>query len=189
MDASTDPGGRRAVIALRRLARLSWADWSLLIGSGVLVGVVRLLLLTQSWHTVRSALRRLRPLLRAAAGGASADRIVWAVSRASRVVPGATCLTQALAMQSALTAVGAPSTVEIGAARDAAGAVRFHAWLVHAGRVITTAERSATPFTRMLTVEADLSQHPATEPTPRVREPSRSSDAVRDSIAGVRRLR
>jgi hypothetical protein len=64
------------------------------------------------------------------------DRIAWAVRVVSRRVPGATCLTQALAAQALLARAGRPSHLQIGVRRDEQGAFRAHAWVEAEGRVI-----------------------------------------------------
>jgi transglutaminase superfamily protein len=56
------------------------------------------------------------------------DRVARAVTRASRVVPGATCLTQALAAQVFLERQGLPTRLHIGI-RGGGQAMRAHAWL------------------------------------------------------------
>ena len=64
-----------------------------------------------------------------------ADPIIWSVRTAARRIPGATCLTSALALQRLLSSAGHPSQVHIGVARDASGFMA-HAWLVHDGIVV-----------------------------------------------------
>lgn len=64
-----------------------------------------------------------------------ADRIIWAVRTAARRVPGATCLSSALALQRLLSSAGQSSQVHIGVTRDATGFLA-HAWLVHDGAIV-----------------------------------------------------
>jgi hypothetical protein len=68
-------------------------------------------------------------------GNRPADPIIWSVRTAARRVPGATCLSSALALQRLLSSAGHPSQVHIGVARDASGFMA-HAWLVHDGVVV-----------------------------------------------------
>jgi hypothetical protein len=65
-----------------------------------------------------------------------ADRVARAITRASRVVPGATCLTQALAAQVLLERHGLPTRLHIGVVRDGGQAVRGHAWVESGGKVV-----------------------------------------------------
>ena len=62
--------------------------------------------------------------------------LVRAVERASRVVPRASCLTQALAAHLLLARAGHRSELRFGVSRNAAGAFEAHAWLEHEGRVV-----------------------------------------------------
>jgi hypothetical protein len=62
--------------------------------------------------------------------------IVWAVEAASRRIPRATCLTQAIAAQLLLRCFGFGATFCIGVARQPDGAFRAHAWLERQGRPI-----------------------------------------------------
>jgi len=68
-------------------------------------------------------------------GNRPADPIIWSIRTAARHVPGATCLSSALALQRLLSSAGHPSQVHIGVARDASGFMA-HAWLVHDGVVV-----------------------------------------------------
>jgi hypothetical protein len=67
---------------------------------------------------------------------ADPDTLAWAVRAAARRVPSASCLTQALALQTLLGEVGIGADLRIGVARDPDGAFRAHAWLEHDGRVV-----------------------------------------------------
>lgn len=59
-----------------------------------------------------------------------ARRVALAVRRSARLVPHATCLTQALAAQYLLARSGHRSTIRIGARRDPEGRLEAHAWLL-----------------------------------------------------------
>ncbi|MCP3919687.1 MAG: lasso peptide biosynthesis B2 protein [bacterium] len=63
-------------------------------------------------------------------------RIAWAVSAASSFVPGARCLSQALASQVLLGRAGLAASLRLGIGRDDEGVVEAHAWLEHEGRVV-----------------------------------------------------
>jgi len=68
-------------------------------------------------------------------GSIAVDRLTWAVKVASRMMPGATCLCRALALQRLLAKNGHGSELRIGVEKegDRFGA---HAWLVHGDRVL-----------------------------------------------------
>jgi hypothetical protein len=57
------------------------------------------------------------------------EQYAWAVRIASSYVPKATCLTQAVALQTLLAGAGYESRIEIGVAKEA-GNFQAHAWLV-----------------------------------------------------------
>ena len=63
-------------------------------------------------------------------------RVAWGVGAAARLVPGASCLTQALAGQYLLGRSGVPSTVRIGVRRGGDAGFAAHAWLISEGAVL-----------------------------------------------------
>jgi hypothetical protein len=74
--------------------------------------------------------------------------ITRAVERVSRRVPGATCLTQALAAQILLYHHGHASSLCLGVARGASGDFRAHAWLEAEGRILI-GDRGVHGLTRL----------------------------------------
>ena len=58
------------------------------------------------------------------------------VARAGRIVPFATCLTQALALQTLMAASGYATTIRIGVAKQAGAKLESHAWLEYQGEVL-----------------------------------------------------
>jgi hypothetical protein len=64
------------------------------------------------------------------------EMVAWAVGIASRYVPRATCLVQALTAKTLLAHEGIHSNLEIGVARDDRSQVIAHAWLEIDGIVI-----------------------------------------------------
>jgi hypothetical protein len=66
----------------------------------------------------------------------SIAQIARTVTVASRYVPAATCLTQALTTQVLLGRYGYPSTLRIGVARSKDGHFQAHAWVESDGRVV-----------------------------------------------------
>lgn len=89
----------------------------------------------RAWE--RAAARQLRRR-RSAVGSAQTEpqEISWAVDCVSRAVPGATCLTQALAAQILLSRRGHASRLRIGVARGPGGGLLAHAWLETNGVVV-----------------------------------------------------
>ncbi len=76
-----------------------------------------------------------------------ADQIVVAILRASRIVPGASCLPQAVAANRMLARNNHRSTLRIGVDKSAPQGFRAHAWLECDGRVLVGGERSLEEFT------------------------------------------
>ena len=117
---------------LKRLASLTIRERSLLRRALLVVSITRVAL----WIVPVAAARRIAARAAAPAGNAIAvDRVAWAVKAASRYVPGATCLTQALAAQALLKSSGHESRVEIGVVREA-GKFEAHAWVVCRDQIV-----------------------------------------------------
>ena len=127
---------------VRKLARLSADERGLLLRALVAVSVYRvgLTVLPFRWVERLAARRRARTNGRARR---SVDQLAWAVSAASRRIPRATCLTQALALQSLLIAEGDEPTLRLGVAKTSAGDLEAHAWLEHEGRIVIGGPQSA----------------------------------------------
>jgi Transglutaminase-like superfamily len=66
----------------------------------------------------------------------SVQRITRCVTRMSRYVPSATCLTQALVAQRLLHKAGQPADLRIGVARSQTGKFEAHAWVEAEGTVV-----------------------------------------------------
>lgn len=61
--------------------------------------------------------------------------VAWSVAAAARLVPGASCLTQALAGQALLARRGLASRIEVSLPAGGSG-FRPHAWLIAEGKVL-----------------------------------------------------
>jgi Transglutaminase-like superfamily len=123
---------------LDKALRLSAADRRLLIQSALLIAAIRIGL----WLLPFRTLSRMLAKLTAAAPGSrrgdpvTFDRVAWSVSRASRWVPAATCLTQALAALALLRRHGVPARLHIGVAKDRHARLLAHAWVESNGNVV-----------------------------------------------------
>jgi Transglutaminase-like superfamily len=116
---------------LKRFAQLTATEKRILLRVLFVVGVARTALCVLSTDRARKVTAR------AAAGASgSLEQMVWAVKVASRYLPGATCLTQALAAQALLTQSGFPAQVEIGVAKYDRRRLQAHAWVVCHGQVV-----------------------------------------------------
>lgn len=125
------------------------AERRVLLQATSVVLVVRVLLWLLPSRTIvrlarHIAARGARPDLR----HASVPTIVWAVEAASRRIPRASCLTQALSAQLLLGRYGYDSRLCLGVAAGAARDFAAHAWLERQGRVIIGGSMSST-FVRL----------------------------------------
>jgi Transglutaminase-like superfamily len=125
--------GARPVSRLKRFARMSLAEQVLLLRALFLVSAIRLGLFLFPFRLLqRFAQRRGRKSNTMYSSG----EYVWAVRAVSRYVPGATCLTQALAAQRFLTRSGHASHIEIGVKKDEQRRFLAHAWVVSGDQIV-----------------------------------------------------
>lgn len=143
------------MIRVLRFTRLTFSDSWLLIRTGLLVTVVRLLLWVRPWPAALHVPRQqpLSFLLFRRSRDFSAERAAWAVRTSSALIPGATCLTQALALHWLLTRAGRPSCIQIGVAKGAHRGLEGHAWVEHEGHTLLTPSSEALRYVRFVTLE------------------------------------
>lgn len=98
------------------------------------VSLVRLGLTLSSYNRMRALVTELEA--RNDAAIADLRRVAWGVAAAARYVPGASCLTQALAGQYLLARQGKASTISIGIARDSGADLKAHAWLISGDHIV-----------------------------------------------------
>lgn len=132
---------------LRSFLRLPAAERRLALSALPAVVAVRVALWLLPYRRVQQLAARGRPV-RGAAGRVPARGIAEGVRRASRGVPRASCLTQALAAQLLLARAGYAARVWIGVAREGAGGLDAHAWVELDGAVLlgATPDRSYVPL-------------------------------------------
>ncbi len=125
---------------LRHLSRLPPREAKFLAHCAWTLAWVRLALWARRFDPVRARIAGRR-----AAGSpdpAELRRIAWGIGAASRLVPGATCLTQALAGQYLLALRGKASTVRLSLDQREPAGFHAHAWLI-AGDVLVLGGSSA----------------------------------------------
>jgi hypothetical protein len=64
------------------------------------------------------------------------DRVAWAVQATACLVPGATCLVRALALERMLRRDGQPARLKIGVAKAPGAPLAAHAWVESDGAVL-----------------------------------------------------
>jgi hypothetical protein len=121
---------RRLKKRLRRFGELSCGEQLLLLRALFVVAVARVAL----WVCPLATARRVAATTARGRKTHAVEQLAWAITVASRYVPGATCLTKALAIHALLTYSGHPARVEIGVAKDSG--FEAHAWVVCAGKVV-----------------------------------------------------
>jgi hypothetical protein len=122
---------------LGRLLRLSAADQRLLVTAALLQVAIRLGLVVLPYRRLRGLVDRLaRVSPRHRLAHPSPERIAWAVTQASRAVPGAACLTQALAARVLLERRGHAAQVRVGVMRAAGSGLLAHAWVESEGHIV-----------------------------------------------------
>src|SRR5438874_1247449 len=123
---------------LRKMIGLPPSERWLLIRVALLVVAVRLALALLPWQAVHHlAGRAARPAARPVRPSpVPTDRVRWAVEATSSRVPGAVCLTQALALQILLGRRGQASELRLGVARGEGPGLEAHAWLESEGRIL-----------------------------------------------------
>lgn len=119
---------------VERFLRLPSSERALLVRSVLWLGAARLAL----WVLPLKAARRLLSRAPAPSAGAAPtpERIAWGLAHARRVVPGATCLPQALAAEALLIRAGLPVKLRIGVVKTDSGRLEAHAWVESGGRIV-----------------------------------------------------
>ena len=111
----------------------------MLVGAATLLAMIALVLRLLPFRTLRRIAASLGhpPARPARRPHPSADRIAWAITVASRYLPGTrSCLPQALAAELLLRRHGHPATLRLGVARNDGRDFRAHAWVESEGRVV-----------------------------------------------------
>lgn len=125
---------------LQRIRRLRRRDGVLLARALGAVLRVRLHLLRNAHHDLRRLIESYPLLLSGSAEAPRADlaEVAWSVRNAARLVPGATCLTQASAGQLLLARRGYGTTIRLSVPVRAAasGTLAPHAWLMAGDTIV-----------------------------------------------------
>ena len=109
------------------------------------VVAVRLALWLLPFPATRRYVASIRPRSISVAGDpATVSNLVRAVRASSRLVPHATCLTQAIALHYLLARRGRQGRIHIGVRRRASGGFESHAWVELDGEVVIGGEDLAS---------------------------------------------
>jgi hypothetical protein len=128
---------------IRRFVTLPEQERMLLLLAALVVAIVRLALWTLPFRSVRRRASRRSPVSREQRGflgsfvrGLAPERLAWSIQTAACRIPGASCLTQALALQWLLSRAGYRANVHIGVGKDVERGFEAHAWLEHEGEIL-----------------------------------------------------
>lgn len=137
---------------VRKFLGLPPARRRLVVESVVVLGMIRLGLWLLPFHMLRRCVAGLAGTRRERA---PVGQVVWAVGVASRYVPQATCLAQALAGQVLLARYGYPPSLRLGVTKDQGGRLQAHAWVESQGRVVIGNVRDLSRFTPLPPLEGE----------------------------------
>ena len=119
---------------LSRVLSLSGSEMLFLAHCLLVVAVVRLGLTLFSYNRLRRMVTQLDAPHEAGIG--DLRRVAWGVAAAARLVPYASCLTQALAGQYILARQGNASKIRIGIERNTGTQLKAHAWLMSGNHIV-----------------------------------------------------
>jgi hypothetical protein len=131
----------------RRLRRITPQRAALLAASSMLLLRTRFALWLLPWPRL---LERVNPPIDGFASRFAVHELEWAVRIASRIVPRATCLTQALTLDHLLHRAGYSSLVRIGVARRS-GPFAAHAWVEHGGMPLLSRADEIAQYAPLIT--------------------------------------
>lgn len=113
---------------VRRVLRLFKRHFPALLRAFFVVAAFRIALLFFKYRQLSRHIRIKRP---ARPPSPEAPYVAaWAVKNVARIIPFASCLTQALSVQYMLAQLGAAGTIRVGVRTDEANTVHAHAWVV-----------------------------------------------------------
>ena len=145
-------GGFR-LIPLRTFASLPPTERGLILRTLPLVAAIRVALSVAPLRRVRQMTGACERLHFSIPSDLPVSRLEWAVRAASRRVPMASCLTQALALQFLLASSGRASEIHIGVRKDAKAGFQSHAWVECEGRMLLSTPSEIAAYSRLLALD------------------------------------
>ncbi len=136
---------------LHKFLRLPFSEKILFIKACILLAIVRLGLSLLPFITLKNILRIIGPPIAGLDEQLSEERMAWAIAAASRLIPKATCLTQALAFQVFLKQSGREAHLHIGV-DEVDGRLDAHAWVESRGKVLFGGS-NLSRYTHLLAIE------------------------------------
>jgi hypothetical protein len=142
--------GVALVRKLRTAGRLPHAHRALALTAIALTAAVRIALWTVPFRWIKRVVEACGPAL-FPRRKATRQQVRWAVRLASRYVPRATCLTQALTAHMLLGWAGLECRTRIGVRRERD--IEAHAWVECGGRILIGGQGNMQNYSPMLTLE------------------------------------
>ncbi|MCL4294766.1 MAG: lasso peptide biosynthesis B2 protein [Anaerolineae bacterium] len=141
----------------RTFLNLSPTEQQLLIKAALLLGLITLGLRAFSFQTLRRWLTGVarNSIALQDTNRPSPERVARVVQAAGRYVPGATCLPQALAVQTLLKQRGYSSSLRIGVAKGEGGQLEAHAWVESQGRIVIGNSNDLARYTLLPLLEGE----------------------------------
>jgi len=140
----------------RKLLRLSYGDYQLLLSTFFLLGLVRLGLWLLPFQTLRQLLTKISQVnpKRQKLNRVSVGKIIWAVNVSSYYMPGSVkCLARALTTKVFLNRYGYSANLQIGVAKGKEGQLEAHAWVESQGKVVIGYLSNLSHFTPLPSLE------------------------------------
>ncbi len=145
------PASRQSVVKRSLLERSEGAR-TLLLSAFVRVVLSRIALSLLPFRAIHRFLApEHKTAERRARSSDSIERITWAITVSARRIPGASCLTQAIAAHSLLRRHGHAAHLRIGVVKSDSGALRAHAWIDVEGK--TVLGQTSEEFTTLESIE------------------------------------
>ncbi|MBL0141404.1 MAG: lasso peptide biosynthesis B2 protein [Betaproteobacteria bacterium] len=141
---------------IRRFAALPANDQWLLLRAAGAVAFVRIMLWAFPFRWVCARVRSQEVAL-TPREGTSAARMAWAVTVASRRIPAASCLTQALTLQWMMARAGHSARLCIGVDKSPAQGFEAHAWVEAGGEILLGSHGDVNRFVPILSLPGDQS--------------------------------
>lgn len=138
---------------LRTFVRLPPAERGLILRTLPLVAAIRVALWVAPLRRVGRMIRACERLPFSVPRDLPVARLEWAVRAASRRIPMASCLTQALALQFLLFRGGRSSEIHIGVRKDAEAGFQSYTWVECEGRMLLSTPSEIVAFSRLLALD------------------------------------
>ena len=136
---------------LYKFLHLSKEDRRLLTNSFLIIGTIRIGLWLLPFRTIFRFIERVvkKYSQKNTVNHFNTDCVIRIVKTASRYIPKATCLTQALAARYLLARCGHTTNMQIGVLKDDKGDLEAHAWLESNGNILIGKLEDRTRYTTL----------------------------------------